>query len=240
MCPSPIENQTQQNEGLQRHCILVAASNPYPLPTHCILDAETVAKSFPQGKRNPSAADPTVEVVKNQYYLVLISENFREACAALCPLGVTNSPLNQTPEKSEPPPTSVSPVIDEESTGFTFIRLEESSREPNAKKSVNSELGFPVCSSKSENHQEPSCLLSMTVYSPSTLKRHKRPTSLCQKSSSSPLEGPKRLCTHETDVDNPHDMEPYTLVELKAIAKERRLKGYSKLKKSELLELLDY
>ncbi|GKF93570.1 mediator of RNA polymerase II transcription subunit 25, partial [Tanacetum coccineum] len=34
MCPSPIENQTQQNEGLQRHCILVAAINPYPLPTH--------------------------------------------------------------------------------------------------------------------------------------------------------------------------------------------------------------
>ncbi|GJT56872.1 hypothetical protein Tco_0991926 [Tanacetum coccineum] len=58
------------------------------MPTHCILDAETVAKSFPQllcfsGKRNPSAADPTVEVVKNQYYLVLISENFRELCAAL-------------------------------------------------------------------------------------------------------------------------------------------------------------
>ncbi|GJW29234.1 mediator of RNA polymerase II transcription subunit 25 isoform X1, partial [Tanacetum coccineum] len=149
MCPSPIENQTQQNEGLQRHCILVAASNPYPLPTRVyrppnktethqkihLFDAETVAKSFPQscvslsvicprqlpklkaiynaGKRNPSAADPTVEVIKNQYYLVLISENFREACAALCPLGVTNSPLNQTPEKSasEPPPTSVSPVI---------------------------------------------------------------------------------------------------------------------------------
>nr|GEY44698.1 hypothetical protein [Tanacetum cinerariifolium] len=148
MCPSPIENQTQQNEGLQRHCILVAASNPYPLPTPVyrppnktetyqkihIFDAETVAKSFPKscvslsvicprqlpklkaiynvGKRNPSAPDRTVEVVKNQYYLVLISENFREACAALCPLGVTNSPLNQTPEKSasEPPSSSVSPA----------------------------------------------------------------------------------------------------------------------------------
>lgn len=147
MCPSPIESQTQQNEGLQRHCILVAASNPYPLPTPVyrppnktethqkihLFDAEAVAISFPQScvslsvicprklpklkaiynteKSNPSAADPTVEVVKNQHYLVPISENFREACAALSPLGVTNSPLNQTLEKSasEPPPTSVSP-----------------------------------------------------------------------------------------------------------------------------------
>ncbi|GJV36158.1 hypothetical protein Tco_1408635 [Tanacetum coccineum] len=90
----------------------------------------------------------------------------------------------------------IEPVLcqpDEESTGSTSIRLEESSREPNAKKSVNSELGFPVCSSKSENHQEPSGSLSLTVYSPNTLKRRERPTSPYQKSSSSPLllEGPK-------------------------------------------------
>ncbi|GJZ23895.1 hypothetical protein Tco_0561354 [Tanacetum coccineum] len=186
----------------------------------------------------------------------------------------------------------IEPVLcqpDEESTGSTSIRLEESSREPNAKKSVNSELGFPVCSSKSENHQEPSgslsltvyspntlkrrerptspyqkssssplllegpkpcngelgfpvCSsksenhqepsgsLSLTVYSPNTLKRRERPTSPCQKSSSSPLllEGPKPLCTHETDVNNPHDMTPYTLVKLKAIAKRRGLKNCSK------------
>ncbi|GJU65848.1 Rho termination factor [Tanacetum coccineum] len=107
---------------------------------------------------------------------ILSKKNFREACAALCPLGVTNSPLNQTPEKlaSEPPPTSVSPGS-------------------------------------------------------------------VKKSSSSPLllEEPKSLCTHETDVDNPHDMEPYTLVKLKAIAKHRGLTGYSKLKKSDLFELLE-
>ncbi|GJT56871.1 hypothetical protein Tco_0991925, partial [Tanacetum coccineum] len=116
----------------KRHCILVAASKSLSTAYHIVfLDVRPVAKSFPQSVFSLS-----------------------EACAALCPLGVTNSPLNQTPEKSEPPPTSVSPVIDEESTGFTFIRLEESSREPNAKKSVNSELGFPVCSSKSENQQK--------------------------------------------------------------------------------------
>ncbi|GJS39210.1 golgin candidate 6 isoform X2 [Tanacetum coccineum] len=106
---------------------------------------------------------------------------------------------------------------DEESTGSTSIHLEESSREPNAKRSVNSELGFPVCSSKSENHQEPSGSLSLTVHSPSTLKRHARP---------------KLLCTHETDGDNPHNMEAYTLPQLRAIARERRLKCCSGVRKS--------
>lgn len=63
----PNGNQNQQNLDAQRHCILVAASNPYPLPTPVYRpqvqnldksenmeeqtesrssDAETVAKSF--------------------------------------------------------------------------------------------------------------------------------------------------------------------------------------------------
>lgn len=62
-------NQNQQNVDAQRHCILIAASNPYPLPTPVYRpqlqnleksenveeqtesrssDAETVAKLFPQ------------------------------------------------------------------------------------------------------------------------------------------------------------------------------------------------
>ncbi|PWA73389.1 rho termination factor [Artemisia annua] len=129
---------------------------------------------------------------------------------------------------------------DEESTGSTSIRLEESSREPNAKKTVNNELGSPVHNSKLENHQEPRGTLSLTVYSPNTYKRHERVNSLRQKSSSSPLllEGPKQLCTHETDVDNPRDMESYTVGKLKAIAKSRGLTRYSSLRKSVLLELL--
>ncbi|KAF8396359.1 hypothetical protein HHK36_017976 [Tetracentron sinense] len=66
---APNGRQTQQNVDGQRHCILVAASNPYPLPTpvfrpqiqnleqsenikvqteNHLSDAETVAKSFAQ------------------------------------------------------------------------------------------------------------------------------------------------------------------------------------------------
>ncbi|KAJ9140693.1 hypothetical protein P3X46_031309 [Hevea brasiliensis] len=66
---APNGSQPQQNIDGQRHCVLIAASNPYPLPTpvyrpqmqnleqsqyidpqteSCLSDAETVAKSFPQ------------------------------------------------------------------------------------------------------------------------------------------------------------------------------------------------
>ncbi|KAJ9140692.1 hypothetical protein P3X46_031308 [Hevea brasiliensis] len=66
---APNGSQSQQNMDGQRHCVLIAASNPYPLPTpvyrpqiqnleqsenidpqteSCLSDAETVAKSFPQ------------------------------------------------------------------------------------------------------------------------------------------------------------------------------------------------
>ncbi|XP_071704805.1 mediator of RNA polymerase II transcription subunit 25-like [Rutidosis leptorrhynchoides] len=155
---SPNGSQTQQNEeSLQKHCILVAASNPYPLPTLVyrppnkseaqfgshLSEAETVAKSFPQsfvslsvicprqlpklkaiyeaGKRNPSTADPTIDIVKNPHHLVLISENFMEDCVDLKALLITKSPSNQTPTindvtsdspVNEQPPTSVSPVKD--------------------------------------------------------------------------------------------------------------------------------
>ncbi|CAA2977572.1 Hypothetical predicted protein [Olea europaea subsp. europaea] len=134
-------NQTQNVDGL-RQCILVAASNPYPLPTSVyqpklqnldqsnsivaqteshLSDAETLAKSFAQcaislsvicpkqlpkiraiynaGKRNPRAADLPVDTTKNPHFLVLISENFIEACAALSLSGVTNLASNQSPVK---------------------------------------------------------------------------------------------------------------------------------------------
>ena len=66
---APNGNQTQPNIDGQRNCILIAASNPHPLPTPVyrpqiqnleqtenidaqnesrLSDAETVAKSFPQ------------------------------------------------------------------------------------------------------------------------------------------------------------------------------------------------
>ncbi|XP_062159533.1 mediator of RNA polymerase II transcription subunit 25 isoform X2 [Alnus glutinosa] len=158
----PNGNQNQQNLDAQRHCILVAASNPYPLPTPVYRpqvqnldksenmeeqtesrssDAETVAKSFVHcsvslsvicpkqlpkiraihnaGKRNPRAADPPVDSVKNPQFLVLISENFMEARAALSRSGITSLPSNQSPVKVDmasvpsvtgPPPTSIPSV----------------------------------------------------------------------------------------------------------------------------------
>ncbi|KAI3744300.1 hypothetical protein L1987_57378 [Smallanthus sonchifolius] len=158
MFPYTNVSQNQHNLGVQRHCILVAASNPYPLPTPVyrppiqkiepsdnseaqsesrLSDAETIAKVFSQcsislsvicpkqlpklkaiynaAKRNPSSPDPTIDVVKNPHYLVLISETFMEARAALSRSGITTLP-SQSPIKvdttsippvSGPPPTSV-------------------------------------------------------------------------------------------------------------------------------------
>ncbi|KAG6764166.1 hypothetical protein POTOM_031625 [Populus tomentosa] len=139
---APNGNQTQPNIDGQRNCILIAASNPHPLPTPVyrpqiqnleqtenidaqnesrLSDAETVAKSFPQcsvslsvicpkqlpklrsiynaGKRNSRAADPPVDNIKNPHFLVLISENFMEARAALSRPGATSLPSNQIPVK---------------------------------------------------------------------------------------------------------------------------------------------
>eukprot|EP00262_Sarcandra_glabra_P015624 TRINITY_DN4872_c0_g1_i1.p1 TRINITY_DN4872_c0_g1~~TRINITY_DN4872_c0_g1_i1.p1 ORF type:complete len:817 (-),score=202.93 TRINITY_DN4872_c0_g1_i1:364-2679(-) len=151
---TPSGNQSQQT-GDGKHCILVAASNPYTLPTpvskpliqnleknesmevqkeSCLSDAETVAKSFAQhfvslsvispkqlpklraiynaGKRNPRAADPAVDNVKNPQFLVLLSENFMEARAALSRPGITSLASNQSPLKMDPssvPPNSGPP-----------------------------------------------------------------------------------------------------------------------------------
>ncbi|KAL3510850.1 hypothetical protein ACH5RR_030251 [Cinchona calisaya] len=158
MFSSNYGNQTQQNLDGQRHCILVAASNPNPLPTPVyrpqpqnveqsenteiqtdgrLSDAETVAKSFAQcsislsvicpkqlpkvraiynaAKKNPRAPEIPVDNVKNPHFLVLISENFIEARAALSHSGLTKL-STQSPVKvdaasvasvSGPPSTSI-------------------------------------------------------------------------------------------------------------------------------------
>lgn len=140
--------QTQQNLDGKRHCILVSASNPYPLPTpvyqptienleqgengdaqaeNLLFDTETVAKWFGQcsvslsvicprqllklktiynvGKRNQRAADPPVDV-KQPHFLVLISDSFMEARAALSRSGLAPSQNSVTtlPPGSGPPP----------------------------------------------------------------------------------------------------------------------------------------
>lgn len=162
---APNGSQNQQNVDGQRHCILVAASNPHPLPTPVyrpqmqnldqnenneaqaesrLSDAETVAKSFVQcsvslsvicpkqlpkltaiynaAKRNPRAADPPVDNSKNPHFLVLISENFMEARAALSRPGVANLAPNQNPVKMDiAPVTSVTgPAPTSIPSGFLY------------------------------------------------------------------------------------------------------------------------
>ncbi|GFP94588.1 mediator of RNA polymerase ii transcription subunit 25 [Phtheirospermum japonicum] len=85
-------------------------------PDNRLSDAEAVAKSFAQcaislsiicpkklpklraiynaGKRNPRAPDPPLDNVKNPHFLVLISEGFMEARAALSRSAMTNLPLS--------------------------------------------------------------------------------------------------------------------------------------------------
>ncbi|KAK4766069.1 hypothetical protein SAY87_007711 [Trapa incisa] len=142
----PNGTQTQQTMEGKRHCILIAASNPYPLPTpiyrpkfqnlendhiepqaeSCLSDAEAVAKSFPQGlvslsvicpkqlpkvkaiyssaKRFPQAPDPPVDNTRNPQFLVMISENFMEARAALSRPGISTLPSHQSTLKMDMPP----------------------------------------------------------------------------------------------------------------------------------------
>ncbi|KAI3502635.1 hypothetical protein L1887_30834 [Cichorium endivia] len=137
----------------ERHCILVAASNPYPWPTAVYKppdylgtrseshssDAKTVAKYFklcrvslsvisprklPElkaiydaAKRNPSETEASINIVKNPNYLLLFSESFVDARAALSQLEITKLPSNQSrtiihlTQDSSSPPTFVSPVI---------------------------------------------------------------------------------------------------------------------------------
>lgn len=59
-----------------------------------------------QGKKNNSAANPTIDIIKNPHYLVLISDNFMKACAALSPSEISDLQSNQIRIKTEA--TSVS------------------------------------------------------------------------------------------------------------------------------------
>lgn len=59
-----------------------------------------------QGKRNPRAVDPPVDNGKNPQFLILISENFMEARAALSRSGVTNLASNQNPVKMDMAPVT--------------------------------------------------------------------------------------------------------------------------------------
>ncbi|KAL0698870.1 hypothetical protein Bca4012_054992 [Brassica carinata] len=116
------------------------AENGDVLPESRLSDAETVASYFSRcsvslsvvcpkqlpkiralynvGKLNPQSPDLSIDTVKNTFYLVLISENFVEARAALSH-SATNVPQTQSPVKMDraivapslpvtgPPPASV-------------------------------------------------------------------------------------------------------------------------------------
>ncbi|XP_073304907.1 mediator of RNA polymerase II transcription subunit 25-like isoform X2 [Primulina huaijiensis] len=133
-CPLPTPVHRPQLQNVEQN----DASGKQP-DSH-LSDAETLAKSFAQGsislsvvcpkqlpelraiynagKRNPRAADPLIDNVKNPHFLVLISENFVEARSALSRPGMTNLPSNQiqspvkmdaapVPSISATPPVSV-------------------------------------------------------------------------------------------------------------------------------------
>lgn len=82
---------------------------------------------FNQGKSNPRAADPPAENVKNPHYLVLISDNFMEARAALSRSGMLTLPSNQNPVKMDvtpagpAPPNSGPPLASVPSGGFACL-----------------------------------------------------------------------------------------------------------------------
>ncbi|KAF3781629.1 Mediator of RNA polymerase II transcription subunit 25 [Nymphaea thermarum] len=157
-------NQLPQAVEIQKHCILIAASNPHPLPTPVSLpttqeleqkensevkaegrlcDAEAVAKAFVQchaslsvvspkqlpklkaiynvAKRSSRVAEAAVDNSKNPQFLLLLSDSFVEARAALSRSGVAGLTSNQNQPKfdttnvpttmiSAPPATSISSV----------------------------------------------------------------------------------------------------------------------------------
>ncbi|KAF3958364.1 hypothetical protein CMV_016722 [Castanea mollissima] len=101
MFPKPA-NGTEAGQYFlgERHCILVAASNPYPIPSQLELpkisdgfcgvetylsttDAKIVAEMFIQGNDSHNGTDPSLYNAKHPQFLVLLSEKFLEAHAAL-------------------------------------------------------------------------------------------------------------------------------------------------------------
>lgn len=119
---------------------------------------------------------------------------------------------------------------DNETIGPLSICVVKSSQEPEAKQKQNTTRDLVLFDGESNpenHHQQPNVSLSVKK----TLKKQQILNSqLMISSRPSPLllEGPKKK----------YAMNYYTVPKLKAIAKERNLKGYSKFRKVELAELL--
>ncbi|KAF3653807.1 hypothetical protein FXO38_15481 [Capsicum annuum] len=95
-------SQTQQNADGQRHCILVAAiAKAFPrcsvsLSVICPRKLPKLRAIYNAGKRNSQTADPPVDTSKNPNFLVLISEDFSEACAAFSDTEMESLASNQS------------------------------------------------------------------------------------------------------------------------------------------------
>ncbi|KEH39855.1 putative von Willebrand factor, type A [Medicago truncatula] len=156
--PSQSESPNQKNVDMPMHCILVAASNPYPLKRPIYVpkknesidsesgnqfyDAEDVAKAFPQFSISLSVICPrNLPKIKAIYNagavnppvdakppLVLISEGFREARTALSPSGTTNLPSNQIHVKVDD--VSVAPVTGAPPSSLPSVNGSIANRQP--------------------------------------------------------------------------------------------------------------
>ncbi|XP_015895700.3 mediator of RNA polymerase II transcription subunit 25 isoform X1 [Ziziphus jujuba] len=112
---APTENRLSDAETIAKSFALCSVS----LSVICPKQLPKLRAIYNAGKRNPRAADPPVDNVKNPHFLVLISEHFLEARAALSRPGVTSLTSNQSPVKMDiasvpsvtgPPPTSLPSV----------------------------------------------------------------------------------------------------------------------------------
>ncbi|KAI3806581.1 hypothetical protein L1987_22490 [Smallanthus sonchifolius] len=102
------------------------------------------------------------------------------------------------------------------------------------------ELDFPPGYPNTQHLQKQSLIRSKSPYSTRTYRRRKKPDSPLQTSSNSPclaLVVAKPLDGAET-YNNLYTEGYYTVNDLRAIAKEQNLKGYSKFRKAELAEML--
>nr|XP_043637291.1 uncharacterized protein LOC122608270 [Erigeron canadensis] len=128
---------------------------------------------------------------------------------------------------------------DEESIGSTSLCLVESPQEPDANQNFNRELGFPLSNSNAEDHQKQIVPVSESQYSAKTYKRRQRLGSpLARESSPCLHKEPIPLCILGLDVVDRHDMDDYTVDELKDIARQHKIKGVYKLRKAEIASIL--
>ncbi|KAI3760650.1 hypothetical protein L1987_51048 [Smallanthus sonchifolius] len=116
----------------------------------------------------------------------------------------------------------------------------ESHEEANAKQFFIKELDFPPGYPNPQHPQKQSLIRSKSPYSTRTYRRRKKPDSPSQTSSNSPclaLVVAKPLDGAET-YNNLYAEGYYTVNDLRAIAKELNMKGYSKFRKAELAVML--